>query len=67
MLGVIDPDSTMMVLHLYTGLLKVVPLKLDSESELKAFNCRLEDLFAIDVQFLHGCKHPSIAYLAQVL
>lgn len=65
MLGVVDSECTMMALHLYIGLIKVVPLRLDSGDELKAFNCRLEDLYAIDVQFLHGCEQPSIAYLAQ--
>ncbi len=65
MLGAVDPDCTMMVLHLYAGMLKVVPLKLDSGEELKAFNCRMEDLYAVDLQFLHGYEHPSIVYLAE--
>ena len=56
----------MIVLHLYAGMLKVVPLKLDSGDELKAFNCRLEDLYVIDMQFLSGYEHPSLSYLAEV-
>ena len=28
--------------------------------------CRLEDLYAIDIKFLHGCEMPTIAYLAEV-
>ena len=63
MLGVIDPQCSVMALHLYSGLLKVVPLKLDTEEELRAFNCRLDDLHAIDMDFLWGCVKPTLAYL----
>lgn len=56
----------MIALHLYTGLLKVVPLRLDSEDQLTAFNIRLDDQYAIDLQFLHGFDQPTIAYLAEV-
>lgn len=28
--------------------------------------CRLEDLYAIDIRFLHGCEIPTIAYLVEV-
>lgn len=66
MLSVIDPHCTMIALHLYIGLIKVVPLRLDSGEELKAFNSRMEDLYAIDMQFLHGYEVPSLAYIAQV-
>ncbi len=66
MLGVVDPKCTVMAFHLYAGILKVVPLMLDSGEQLKAFDCRLDDLYAIDMQFLHGYEHPSIAYLAEV-
>ncbi len=61
-----DPESRMIALHLYTGLLKVVPLRLDSEDQLTAFNIRLDDQYAIDLQFLHGFDQPTIAYLAEV-
>ena len=65
MLGVVDPKCTIMAFHLYAGILKVVPLMLDVGEQLKAFNCRLDDLYAIDMQFLHGYDRPSIAYLAE--
>ena len=39
-IGLVDPDCKVIALHLYAGLLKVVPLELDSEQELKAFNIR---------------------------
>ena len=55
-----------MALHLYAGLLKVVPLQLDSGDQLKAFNIRLDNLYAIDLQFLHGFEQPTLAYLAEV-
>ena len=90
-MGVIDPHSRIMVLHLYAGLLKVcikmymymymkylcytlisaciqvVPLDLKSdEQELKAFNVRMDDLYAIDLTFLRGFDQPTLAYLAEV-
>jgi len=63
MLGVLDPQCSLIALHLYSGLLKVVPLKLDTEDELRAFNCRMDDLHAIDMQFLWGYSRPTLAYL----
>ena len=65
-IGIVDPECRVMALHLYAGLLKVVPLQLDSGDQLKAFNIRLDDLYAIDVQFLHGFEQPTLAYLAEV-
>ena len=39
-MGVVDPGSNMIALHLYCGMLKVVPLQLDSTEPLTAFNIR---------------------------
>ena len=39
-IGVVDPDGSVIVLHLYCGMLKVVPLQLDSTEPLTAFNIR---------------------------
>ncbi|KAL5503313.1 hypothetical protein EMCRGX_G010241 [Ephydatia muelleri] len=64
-IGMIDPDCKMIALHIYTGLLKIIPLDLASGGELKAFNVRLEDLYVIDMKFLHGCATPTIAYLTE--
>ena len=45
----------------------MVPLDLKSdEQELKAFNVRMDDLYAIDLTFLHGFDQPTLAYLAEV-
>ncbi|XP_064399977.1 DNA damage-binding protein 1-like isoform X3 [Halichondria panicea] len=63
--GIVDPECRVIALHLYAGLLKVVPLQLDSGDQLTAFNIRLDNLYAIDVQFLPGFKQPTIAYLAE--
>jgi len=54
MIGIIDPQCRMIALHLYDGLLKIIPLELGTNVELKAFNIRLEELNVIDIQFLHG-------------
>ena len=56
----------MIGLRLYDGLFKVIPLELDSNRELKAFNIRLEELHVIDIQFLHGCQVPTIVFIYQV-
>ena len=65
-LGIVDPECRVIALHLYAGLLKVVPLELDSGQEMKAFNIRLDNLYAVDLQFLHGFDLPTIAYLVEV-
>ena len=46
---------------------QIVPLDLKSdEQELKAFNVRMDDLYAIDLTFLQGFDQPTLAYLAEV-
>ena len=65
-LGIVDPECRVIALHLYAGLLKVVPLELDSGQEMKAFNIRLDDLYAVDLKFLHGFDLPTISYLVEV-
>eukprot|EP00958_Prasinococcus_capsulatus_P013243 scaffold1343_cov369-Prasinococcus_capsulatus_cf.AAC.10 len=61
-IGVIDPEHRLIGLHLYDGLLKVIPI--DAKGQLKdAFNVRLEELQVIDIIFLHGLSKPTIAVL----
>jgi len=60
-LGMVDPDCRMIGLHLYEGLLKVIPM--DGPNLREAFDVRLEELNVIDVKFLHGCKQPTLAVL----
>ena len=62
-LGVVDPACTMIALHLYTAMIKVIPLTLDSGEELGAFNCKMDDLAAIDMLFLSNCSMPTLVYL----
>ena len=38
--ALIDPKCRVIALHLYAGLIKVVPLQLDSDQPLKAFDLR---------------------------
>lgn len=62
MLAVVDPDCRMIALHLYDGLLKVIPV--DGEGQLlDAFNIRLEELMVKDIKFLYGCARPTFAIL----
>jgi DNA damage-binding protein 1 len=64
-MGVVDPGSNMIALHLYCGMLKVVPLQLDSTEPLTAFNIRLDDLIPLDLVFLKNCEKPSLAYITE--
>lgn len=63
-IGIIDPTSKVIGLRLYDGLFKVITLDKDNK-ELKAFNIRVEDLHIQDIQFLHGCSVPTVAFIYQ--
>src|SRR5688572_5559335 len=52
-IGIIDPQCRAIALHLYEGLLKMVPFDQDQKKVREAFNLRLEELNVIDIQFLH--------------
>uniref|UniRef100_A0A914W414 DNA damage-binding protein 1 n=1 Tax=Plectus sambesii TaxID=2011161 RepID=A0A914W414_9BILA len=62
-IAIVDEPSGLIALRLYDGLLKVV--QWEDGRELKAFNLRFEDLNIVDVQFLHNCDKPTIAYIYQ--
>lgn len=60
----VDPDSRLIFLHIYTGHLKCIPI--DENSNLKeAFNIRIEELQILDITYLSGCLKPTIAILYQ--
>ncbi|KAH8956048.1 hypothetical protein BDL97_07G017700 [Sphagnum fallax] len=62
---IVDPDCRLIVLHLYAGRFKVIPI--DSKGQLKeAFLIRLKgELEVLDIKFLYGCSKPTIAVLYQ--
>lgn len=61
-IGVMDPQSRMIGLHLYEGHFKVIPI--DAKGQPKeAFNIRLEELEVLDIKFLVGFAKPTIAVL----
>lgn len=71
-IGIVDPLCRVIALHLYEGLLKIVPF--DSKYQIsEAFNIRLEELNVIDIKFLESVttkskmnlKLPTIAVLYQ--
>lgn len=63
-IGVMDPQSRMIGLHLSEGHFKVIPM--DAKGQLKeAFNIRLEELEVLDIKFLVGYSKPTIAVLYQ--
>ena len=39
-IGIVDPDGSVIALHIYCGMVKIVPLELDSTEPLTAFNIR---------------------------
>ena len=59
--GFVDPDGRVIGMHLYEGLLKVVPI--ESSSLREAYNVRLEELRLLDIVFLHGCAKPTLCVL----
>ncbi|XP_015786302.1 DNA damage-binding protein 1 [Tetranychus urticae] len=63
-IGIIDPECRLIGLRIYDGLFKIIPLDLD-KGEMKAFNIRMEDILIQDIQFLHGCSAPTLAYISQ--
>jgi hypothetical protein len=63
-LGLLDPECRCIGLHLYDGLLKVVPLDPGTGTPgPEAFSARLEELNVIDAAFLAGCPTPTVALL----
>lgn len=63
-MGLVDPASRLIGLHLYDGHFKVIPI--DERGELQeAFTMRLEELMVIDLAFLHagGGGAPLLAVL----
>lgn len=61
-LALIDPHFKLIGLRLYDGLFKIIPLDKENK-ELKAFIIRMEELIIYDMQFLHGCPVPTIAFI----
>ncbi|RXG55188.1 DNA damage-binding protein 1 [Armadillidium vulgare] len=59
MLAVVDPQARCIVLRLYEGLIKVIPLQPDN-TELQAYNIRVEELQIQDIEFLYGCANPTV-------
>ena len=60
----LDPEARVIGLRIYDSLFKVIPLEKD-QSELKAYNIRMEELKVNDIEFLHGCAQPTIVLLHQ--
>eukprot|EP00945_MAST-04E_sp_MAST-4E-sp1_P008624 g8624.t1 len=61
-IGIVDPKSGLIALHLYDGLLKIVPMDASGKFT-EAFNVRLEELQVIDMVFLNNAAEPTICIL----
>ena len=63
-LAAIEPQSRVVLLHLYDRLVKIIPI--DSKGAFEAaYNLRIDELKVLDVKFLHGQKSPTFALLYQ--
>lgn len=60
-IAVIDPASKVIVLRIYSGLLKVIAL--EDGYELKATNIRIEEMDIQDINFLYGFPNPTLIFL----
>lgn len=61
-LCMIDPKSRAIAMHLYDGLIKIIPLG-DRGRLLDAFNARIDELSVIGLCFLEGTDRPTLAVL----
>ena len=62
MIGLVDPDCKVIGIHIYSGLLKIVPLELDSGQELRAIDIRLIVYLFVFHNYIFIC----ITYLCTV-
>ncbi len=62
---IIDPHGRVIVLQLYEGMLKILPIgnKSSNYFEQQFFNVRLEQLNVLDIVFLEGVSQATIAVL----
>merc|ERR1712223_2176871 len=60
--AIIDPEARVIALRIYDSLLKIIPLEKE-QSELKAYNIRMEEMHIYDIDFLYGCSQPTIVLL----
>ncbi|CAG0918721.1 unnamed protein product [Notodromas monacha] len=63
-IAIVDPNSQVIALRLYSGLIKIIPLEKDN-TELKAYNIRSDELEIQDLAFLHGCSVPTLIMIHQ--
>ncbi|VDD75995.1 unnamed protein product [Mesocestoides corti] len=70
--ALVDPDATYIMIKLYHGLLKVIPLHSLSdrgssvdvlEPKVKAHSIRIEEGNIVDMAFLHGYSLPTFALI----
>jgi DNA damage-binding protein 1 len=60
----IDPETRIVVLRLYDGILKIINLNASSK-HLTAVTQRIEEIEVLDMQFLHTTNKPNLALLYQ--
>ena len=63
-IGIIDPSKTMILMHLYDRLLKILPIDKNNNFE-STYNLRIDELTVLDIKFLEGYNVPTLAILYQ--
>jgi len=61
-LTAIDPTNRVLVMHLYDGFIKVIPIGAKGEMN-EAYSLRVEEMNIVDMKFLYGCERPTLALL----
>jgi len=64
-LAIIDPENRLIALHLYIGLLTIIPMNAETGELSEAFNMRIEETQVLGINFLHSCDKPTVAILHQ--
>ncbi|ORX56642.1 hypothetical protein BCR36DRAFT_345983 [Piromyces finnis] len=73
----IDPNSRVIALHLYQGLIQILPIQKMLQQyrnnnslsfrrdDTQSFNLKIKELDVHDIQFLHNCNKPTLAILSR--
>eukprot|EP01091_Cochliopodium_minus_P000594 TRINITY_DN1052_c0_g2_i2.p1 TRINITY_DN1052_c0_g2~~TRINITY_DN1052_c0_g2_i2.p1 ORF type:complete len:680 (-),score=176.68 TRINITY_DN1052_c0_g2_i2:1364-3403(-) len=61
---IIDPSCSLILMHLYDRVLKILPIDENSNFE-STYNLRIDELIVLDIKFLEGYDLPTVAILYQ--
>ena len=64
-IALVDPQGRLVALHIFDGILKVIPAAPNGSLRSEAFNLRFEELDVLDLALLHGYTRPTIVMLSR--